>query len=257
MNRIKLSKRETKARYPEIDLFRGLAITAMVVYHGVWNLHYFGFLSFDITSPAAQGIARTIGSSFLLLVGMSLHISWCRWQALQPSTSAWRKFGGRGLKIWGWALLVSTVTWFVLDGHILFGVLHLIGSAVILSPLFLGRPAVSLAVGVAVAFAGLGVGSIALESPWLLPWGIGADAFYMVDYYPLIPWLSPVLIGLALASVLYPSGRQRTALQRWASRFGCRPLAWLRFLGRHSLAVYLVHQPILFTLTLAAAHINS
>ena len=58
------------------------------------------------------------------------------------------------------------------------------------------------------------------------------------DYVPLAPWAGFVLLGIALGH----------ALARGAFR-ALAPLAaaprWLRWLGRHSLAVYMVHQPIL------------
>jgi uncharacterized membrane protein len=62
------------------------------------------------------------------------------------------------------------------------------------------------------------------------------------DYVPLLPWFGLVLIGLWLG---------RWAVGAWPGAWNAalagaagRSLAWA---GRHSLAVYMLHQPILFT----------
>ena len=55
---------------------------------------------------------------------------------------------------------------------------------------------------------------------------------------PLAPWAGIALAGIALGHAL--ARRDFVALTPLA---GSR--AWLAWLGRHSLAVYMVHQPVL------------
>jgi len=58
------------------------------------------------------------------------------------------------------------------------------------------------------------------------------------DYVPLFPWLGVVLIGVAIGTALPRIQRSLAAADRRSPR-------WLAWLGRHSLIIYLVHQPIL------------
>ena len=76
---------------------------------------------------------------------------------------------------------------------------------------------------------------------WLLPIGIHPAAFWSVDYTPVFPWLGVVLIGMALGDVLYPNGVRSFTLPRLPENV----LAPLVFMGRHSLLIYLVHQPLI------------
>jgi len=75
---------------------------------------------------------------------------------------------------------------------------------------------------------------------WLVWLGIHPPAFYSIDYTPVFPWLGVVLIGVGLGAILYPR-----AARRWDHEVPTLPSSPLRFLGRHSLAIYLVHQPII------------
>jgi uncharacterized membrane protein len=64
----------------------------------------------------------------------------------------------------------------------------------------------------------------------------------MVDYYPLLPWGGAALLGVACGRLNYPDGRRRLSLPDLSA---AAPVRALRFLGRHSLLIYLLHQPIL------------
>jgi uncharacterized membrane protein len=68
-----------------------------------------------------------------------------------------------------------------------------------------------------------------------------------IDHYPLLPWLAAVLLGIAAGRLLYPEGR-RAGWGRVLPRVPDRAASWLGAPGRHSLAVYLVHQPVLYPL---------
>ena len=62
-----------------------------------------------------------------------------------------------------------------------------------------------------------------------------------MDYEPIFPWFGVVLIGMGLGEFLYPEGVRSFTLPQ-IPEIVVRPLA---FLGRHSLIIYLVHQPII------------
>ena len=67
--------------------------------------------------------------------------------------------------------------------------------------------------------------------------GFPSPSFWSTDYFPLLPWFFLFCAGYFLWSLLDKSPRAKELL-----RPGLRPLS---FLGRHSLAIYLIHQPAL------------
>ncbi|HIH26694.1 MAG TPA: DUF1624 domain-containing protein, partial [Methanoregulaceae archaeon] len=77
-------------------------------------------------------------------------------------------------------------------------------------------------------------------SDWLLWLGIHPPTFYSVDYTPVFPWLGVVLIGVFFGNIIYPGGRQR-----WQPGVPAPVKETAGFLGRHSLAIYLIHQPVI------------
>jgi uncharacterized membrane protein len=77
---------------------------------------------------------------------------------------------------------------------------------------------------------------------WL---GFVPQQLYSVDYYPLLPWFGVVLIGVCAGNTLYPNHRRRFALPDLSRVI---PLRALAFMGRHSLLIYLVHQPLIILL---------
>jgi uncharacterized membrane protein len=83
----------------------------------------------------------------------------------------------------------------------------------------------------------------AVAFPWLIWLGLPQSGVRMVDYYPLLPWAGVALLGVAIGNTLYPASTRRFALP---DRSAWLPLRALRWLGRHALPIYLVHQPVLF-----------
>ena len=67
------------------------------------------------------------------------------------------------------------------------------------------------------------------------------------DWYPLLPWIGAVLVGVAIGAALYPDGERGPSLRRLVRAPRGAVLAGAP--GRHSLPIYLVHQPVLIGLT--------
>ena len=91
-------------------------------------------------------------------------------------------------------------------------------------------------------------------SPWLIWLGIPQIGRPMADWYPVLPWFGLVLLGITAGHSLYPSGVRRFALPDWSSAPVIRQLS---FLGRHSLLIYLVHQPVLLAILTGIAWVSS
>jgi len=229
------------SRFYEIDLFRGIAILMMVTFHTLFDLSYFGIRPVVVSSGFWRYFALSTASLFLLIAGISFSISYARASKKLSPKQLYLKFLYRGAGIFALGLLVTLGTWLYLgEGFIVFGILHLIGVSVILAPLFYRFGKFNILVGIACILTGFVVANF--TGPfWLLPLGIAPAGFWSVDYTPLFPWFGMVLIGIGAGSVLYPSGKRGISAPRISER--CEAL--VTFPGKHSLLIYLVHQPVI------------
>lgn len=238
----------TKARrIALLDALRGAALVAMAVYHFVWDLEFFGYVTAGTAGTGGWRLfARLIASSFLFLAGYSLvlgHAAKFRPQA----------FARRFARIAGAAALISAATWFAFpDSFIFFGILHAIAAASLIGLLFLWLPApISFLTAAAAFLAPLYLRSAVFDAPALWWVGLSETIPRSNDYVPLLPWLAPFLAGLGTAKLLQPllaSRQQSIAKNDGKSNLWIRPLA---LGGRHSLAIYLIHQPMLIGLVYA------
>ncbi len=233
-----------RPRLGRIDVARGVALIAMAIYHFGWDLEFFGYMA---PATTAQGgwklFARCIASSFLFLVGFSLVLAHGR-------GIRWRPMGKRLLQIVAAAAAISAVTWYMSpDSFIFFGILHQIALASVLGLVFLNLPPVLTALAaVLVVAAPHYLASDFFNQPALTWVGLSTVPPRSNDYVPLFPWFGAVLAGIASARIFELLG--------WMSLLSgsIRPRALekpLTFIGRHSLAFYLIHQPILISLIYA------
>ncbi|SHF53690.1 heparan-alpha-glucosaminide N-acetyltransferase [Devosia limi] len=236
-----------RPRFALVDIVRGVAIIAMVVYHLFWDLSYFRFIAADVgNDPVWVLFARSILAVFLFLVGVGLVLGHGR------GDIRWRSFWRR----WGFvvvgALAISVATWFAFpQSFVYFGVLHAIALFSLMGLAFLRAP-LWLAAGVAAVVIALPFfysDALFNEKAW--SW-IG---FWQVppstnDLVPVFPGLGVVLLGVIAARLVLSSAwAPRLAAIAPAGRLA-RLLAWL---GRWSLLLYLVHQPILLGLVYPAS----
>lgn len=240
----------TVSRYWEIDSLRGVAIIMMVVYHLMWDLWYFRVLPDVVLYEGFwKYFQRTTANLFITLVGVSLAVTAMRLRGPDGTGAVpFRKFLMRGLRIFAWGMVVSLVTWAARVGYVHFGVLHLIGFSIVAAYPFLPLRWTNLVLWVLFNVAGYLLRDLRVGYPWLLWLGVTPTAYYPNDYFPVIPWFGVVLLGLFLGNTLYtPQGRvfRLPEIGEWL------PLRMLQWLGRHSLPIYLVHQPLLFAILLA------
>ncbi|WJG08828.1 heparan-alpha-glucosaminide N-acetyltransferase [Aliiglaciecola sp. LCG003] len=214
-----------------VDFMRFVAILLMVIFHFIYDLKFFGYVSWD--TPDGEGwrqFRQVILTLFFLCVGFSLAV-----------------VHGSGFKA---KHFVQRLTWLILaaiavtisslimaaDNWIFFGVLHFIAVASVLTAIFASLPNVALVLGlIVIAIYNLG---------WVssfFPFHPIAHMLssYTNDYVGLFPWTGVVLIGVWLAY-------QAWFTRDMAKHIGNRPL--ISFASRHSLIIYLVHQPILFAI---------
>jgi uncharacterized membrane protein len=235
-------------RIPLIDVARGLALVAMAVYHFFWDLQFFGFLEpGTATDGPLKWFARSIATSFLALVGIGLYLG-------HGAEIRWRPFLRRVAIVGSAALLITLATYVVTPASFVsFGILHLIavGSFLGLAVLPLPVPVI-LTLSAGIFAAGMNFTLPALNTP-LLSWiGMSETIRPSNDFVPVFPWFSAVLVGIAMAKQAHASG----LLARLVSVSAASPPArFLKFFGRHSLAFYLVHQPVLIAIVAGFAQL--
>lgn len=228
----------------EVDTLRGVAIVLMVFYHFIWDLNYFGLYEANLFVGPWQIFARTIATIFLFVMGVSLTLSYTRESQRAGRPAPFQKYLWRGGKILGLGLVITLATYFFIGrGFVIFGILHLLGSSIILAYPFLRLNRwLSLVAGLVAIGIGLYLDNLVVLFPWLIWLGVKQAGRSMVDYYPLLPWFGVALFGIFAGYTLYDYGRRRFSLPDLAD---LAPVRGLRFLGRHSLLIYLIHQPIL------------
>ncbi|MBT8507775.1 hypothetical protein AZH53_05005 [Methanomicrobiaceae archaeon CYW5] len=237
-----------QGRYPEIDTARGIAILMMVTFHLLFDLNYFGVMDIEVSSGFWRIFAIICASLFVFLVGLSLSISKDR--AIAKGISGqklWKKYLMRGGGLLLMGLGITAITYLAIgDGFILFGILHLIGTSIMLSPLFFRFGKGNIYLGCSLFIFSILLAGI--TGPIWLAWlGFHPAHFYSIDYEPLIPWFGLVLVGLGAGSYLYPEGKPR-----WSADIRTGPISgFLALAGRHSLLIYLVHQPVIIGLMMA------
>ena len=240
-----------KQRLHFLDALRGFTLINMIAFHGMWNLVYlFGVRANWYTGMPGYLWQQWICWTFILLSGFCWSFS--------------RNHLKRGAMVFGGGLIVTAVTCLVMpESRIIFGVLTCIGSCMLLlipaEKLLKNVPA---AVGLAVCF-GLFVllrnvsgRSLGFEGWVICPLpatlyrnlltaylGFPHRGFFSTDYFPLLPWFFLFVTGYFLFRLLDEQGLNSKLFAK-----GKMPV--LNWLGRHSLIVYLLHQPILYGLCL-------
>jgi len=224
-------------RFAIVDVLRGAAIVAMVIYHCAWDLSYFQLIPIDITVDTGWRIFQhLILGGFLLLVGVSLvlaHGRGIRWP------SFWRRFA----MIAAGAAAVTIGTYILFpETFVFFGILHAIALFSLMALPFLRLPPwLTALVGAVFLIVPLFFSNVAFNDPriaWIGFWEVPPATN---DLVPIFPWFGMVLVGMALARLVLASPLA-TTIAAWKPASILRPLI---VLGRWSLIIYLVHQPIL------------
>lgn len=238
-----------KTRLHLLDALRGFVLIHMIAFHGMWNLVYL----FGVKASWYSGAPKYIWQQFIC------------WTFILLSGFCWsmsRSHFKRGLLVFGGGVLVSLVTCTLMpESRILFGILTCIGSCVLLMiPVEKLLRKIPAAIGAAASFALFALlrncnqGTLGFERFVVcsLPdalyrnnltayLGFPPNNFYSTDYFSLLPWFFLFLTGFFLFQITNRHG--------WNERLFARgqfPL--LNWMGRHSLIVYLLHQPVLYGL---------
>ena len=236
---------DTPRRYHTIDAIRAAAVISMVLYHLYYDIFclFGGHPEYCFLTPIYLW-ERSICITFIVISGVSLNFS--------------RHGYRRGLIVAGCAMAVTLVTYVMFpEEAIWFGVLHLLSVSMLLTTAI--RPLLDKLkpiVGMIVFFVlfmlcyGIPNGHIGLFSyplirlpaalyqyKWLSVVGFLSGDYYSMDYFPILPWVFLFLFGYFLWRFIKEKG---------LDRYFCKKIPVLDFIGRHSLLIYMLHQPILY-----------
>lgn len=207
----------------------------MVIFHFCFDLRYFNLVDWNV--PNGDGwwqFRYFILTLFIGAMGASLWVTEFRGRRSGALLRRSLVLGAAAGAISLMSLVVFPQSW------IYFGILHFMFAASLICLPLAGKPILAAVLGavvIALSLAGL------LSPLWPFQY---IDRFlpaYTEDFVPLFPWLGVAFLGIA-AGALAHRGAQQFTLSNMISR----ALAPLAFAGRHSLTIYLLHQPVLFAL---------
>jgi uncharacterized membrane protein len=135
------------------------------------------------------------------------------------------------------------------DETIYFGILHCIALASLLAAPLVQAPILAVVAAAGLVFVAPLAANPGFNTPPIVWLGLDTIPPNTLDWRPLAPWSGFVFLGLAFARIFWRGLTQSRTAQWRPSNFFSRGLAWA---GRHSLAIYLIHQPVLFAILFAA-----
>ncbi len=228
---------EKKKRIDAIDAARGLALVLMVIHHTLIDLvKLCGAPWWIFSNPVFDVLHYVFAGLFIFLSGLC-----CRFSHSNLK---------RGLIAFAIALGMTAVTSLpIINDPILFGVLHLLGFCMIFFALTrklwdaIPRKAAPVLYVALIVFTAWLVEHTSIPNAvarWIFPLGWTYQGFYTADWFPLFPWLFVFLLGTWAG--LYVVEHK---LPEKFYTFTCPVLPQI---GRRSLLIYVLHQPILYGL---------
>jgi uncharacterized membrane protein len=217
-------------RYPLVDITRGIAFVAMVVYHTSWFADDYGLVDFDMHGNLAWVVfQKSIAGTFFFLVGSSLYLA--HRDGVKAKPMAWR-MGKLAL-----CAAVITATSIVMNpGRIVtFGILHCIVATSVVGLVFLRVGKLNIGIGALLIAIGIGVRSTVFDTPALYWIGLGTEWIPTFDFQPFLPWFGVVILGISAGQFAWPHTRDISGDTALATA--------LTGLGRWALWLYMAHVP--------------
>jgi uncharacterized membrane protein len=239
-------RKKPDGRFWEIDFLRGIAIVLMIAFHFIYDLNHIRIIYYRLWEGLFDYASKTVASVFFVLVGVSLTIRYNRTNKNESLEKNRYQFLIRGGKLIGLGMIITIISWLVIpERFVIFGVLHCIGISIILAIPFIDKSKISLIIGSIIIIVGIYLKFITVNVNWFIPLGFVPPRFFSIDFFPLFPWFGIVLVGISLGHCLYPKGKRRFQI---SINDQMKAIKNICFLGRNSLYIYFLHQPILFAI---------
>lgn len=246
-----------RERYELIDFVRGIALLNMFAYHVLYDLVYIFNQQIPwFRSMGAYYWQQAICVTFILIAGISCHYS--------------KNLYIHGSKVLGAGFIISLVTFMVIPSQFVsFGILHFMGSSMIILAfikkyLDMLPPRIAMITALVlyvftkkIPLRYLGVGDIKIielpnwlyESDYLYGFGFPNNTFSSSDYFPIFPWFLLLLVGYFLWSCIKD--------HKVIETYGHIEIIGVNAIGKRTLWIYLIHQPLIYCLLLVLKNIKS
>lgn len=234
----------TDKRYHLIDALRGFALLNMVLFHLLYDV----FMIFSLNPswafhPLIRAWERFICCSFILISGVAINFS--------------KNSFKRGIIINAVGFIITAVTVLIMPNQaIWFGILNFLGCAMMMfHPLKAYIEKIPPLVGTVFSLViflflyGLPKGFVGfcniriLELPdalyqhkWLAFLGFPSADFFSTDYFPILPWIFLFTTGYFAWRLIEN--------MNWSKIFRFK-IPVLGFIGKKSIIIYVVHQPVI------------
>ncbi len=209
----------------EIDFARGIALVLMVVFHFLFDLKEFYGYPVQYNSGIYFYIGKVSAVLFIIISAISASFS--------------RSNTRRALRILMAAGIITLVSHLYASNFgIKFGILHFLGTSILLYPLVRNlNKYILFLLGTIIIIGGRYLAQVPVQNNYLFLFNLTTGNWVSADYYPLFPWFGVFIYGVSLGKLFYPRKRSlfRFNLQR----------NFFALIGRHTLSVYLLHQPLL------------
>jgi uncharacterized membrane protein len=223
-------------RIQSIDLIRGVDIVLMVLFNYSVTLTYFKLIHIPSNFLYWSVFPRAVAAIFIFISGAAAYVSF---ENRKESFS--KRYFVRGGKLLIFAAFITLFTYiFVPEGAIYFGVLHFFAASSFLVPFFIKYGKLNLAIGLLIVLSGSYLQLTDFDFPYLFWLGFTPENFYTFDYFPLMPWLGVLLLGIYAGEYIV----EKTV----SIKFKGRLADVFAFFGKNSLTIYLIHQPVLVSL---------
>lgn len=223
------------------DILRGFSLIGMIIFHANYLIFHVFKFHYSLLSDWFLNIFGFIIA--LIFIVLSGYVNAMSYQG-KTIPHIFKKSLHRFIILGMVALGISLITYtFFPEQRISWGIIHFFALSTLLQPFF-SRSWVWIFVFLLISFFLSQVfAQLSIHSWVFIPFGILFKGYYSADYYPLFPWFTYILLGQAIQYLF-----RKYRVEKWLSERKFPKLWWIRFLGRHSLLVYVVHVPILYIL---------
>jgi uncharacterized membrane protein len=216
-----------------LDSIRGFAIILMIIFNYSVTLNYFRVFEIPYNFLYWFVFPRFIAAIFVFVSGIVAYVSY---KNLKEKIR--RNYFLRGFKLLFFAILITLFTYlFVPNETIFFGILHFFAVSSFLVPFFIKYRRFNFVAGCFITLVGFYMQLISFNFSFLFWLGFIPSNFVTFDYFPLMPWLGVLMLGIYFGGNIV----KKVAKAQSNSIFG----RFFAILGKNSLTIYLVHQPIL------------
>ena len=217
---------------------------AMIIYHFYWDLGYFGFIDLRVvTQGLGLIIAQLIGLSFITIAGIS--------SRLQSLTNSYKsKMVRRIFRLMSISIAISILT-FIIDksNFIFFGILHFLSVCSLISLILIKIKSNFQLLLICLGTGLISISEITFNIPFIFSWlGFSKELPLTNDFYPIIPWITFYFFGFWLGSIINEITNKKYENISINDPQPGLVLKLIEYVGRKSLVIYILHQPLLFSL---------